>query len=262
MKSNELMPVYFIGHGSPMNAIANNDYTKALNKIANSISTPKAILMVSAHWLTKGTRITSMKLPKTIHDFGGFPKDLFEIKYPAIGDSELANQIINRVGPSNISPDFSEWGLDHGTWSVLRHIYPDANIPVLQLSLDMSMPAEFHFNLGKEIQFLGEQNVLIIGSGNVVHNLQLINWNENASAYDWAIEFDLWVKEKLLQKDFHSLVNDFYKMKTGKLSHPSLEHYLPLLYILGTLTNTDQLNQIFEGFQHASISMSSFKWDN
>lgn len=260
MNNQKRMPIIFCAHGSPMNAILQNDFTQALNNLPAEFDRPKAILMISAHWTTKGTFLTAMPRLKTIHDFYGFPKELFEIQYPAPGDPELAQLIINAISSPQIIADFTEWGLDHGTWSVLRHMYPDANIPVVQLSLDMSKPHEFHFELGQKLKFLREQGVLIMASGNIVHNLRRINWDENARAYDWTIEFDQWVKEKALEGNFKPLVEDFLKLPSGPLSNPSIEHYLPLLYILGAVDKMDQLSFPYEGYRYGSLSMRSFMW--
>lgn len=254
------MPILFLGHGSPMNAIADNDYTKAMGHLKNIIPTPKAILMISAHWMTKGTWITAMSHPKTIHDFGGFPKALYDVEYKAPGSFELAQSIIKKISSPHIEADQEEWGLDHGSWSILKHIYPEANIPVLQLSLDMTKPASFHFELGQKLKFLRSVGVLMIGSGNIVHNLRQIDWNESAKPFDWAVEFDQWVKEKAEAKYFDSLVNDFLKSSNGQLSNPTADHYYPLLYILGSVDEEDLLSFPYEGIQHGSISMRSFMW--
>lgn len=174
--TNKKMPVLFIGHGSPMNALASNDYTKILNKLGSDLPRPEAIVMVSAHWQTRGSWVTAMPKPRTIHDFGGFPKALFEVQYPAPGSPELAREIITRIPEPKIGEDTGEWGFDHGTWSILRHIYPKADIPVVQLSLDMTKPASYHYELGKKLTFLRDKNVLIMASGNIVHNLRFIEW--------------------------------------------------------------------------------------
>jgi len=254
------MPVLFIGHGSPMNALAQNDYTKALNNLATDIPTPKAILIISAHWMTKGTLITAMEKPKTIHDFGGFPQALFEVQYNASGNPKLAESIIQTIKSPSIKSDLNDWGLDHGTWSILRHMYPEANIPVLQLSMDMSQGPEVHFEIGKQIKYLREEGVLIIGSGNIVHNLRHIDWNEHAKPFSWATSFDLWVKEKVELKEFGALVKDYLKASGGAQSVPTPDHYFPLLYTLGAVDSSDQLSIPFEGMQNASISMRSIRW--
>lgn len=244
------MPVVFIGHGSPMNAIADNSFTRSLNTLSKKIETPKAILVVSAHWVTGGTFFQSSAKPKTIHDFGGFPRELYEIQYPSPGAPELAKEL-------GLATE--DWGLDHGTWSVLRHIYPEANIPVFQMSLDRSLSFQDHFNLGVKLRELRNQGVLILSSGNIVHNLRQISWEENAVAFDWAIEFDDIVKKGIESKDYSSLINILQDNPTlTKLAHPSYEHYIPLLYVLGASENSDKLTSVFEGIQNASISMRSF----
>jgi 4,5-DOPA dioxygenase extradiol len=253
------MPLLFLGHGSPMNAIENNSYTQMLAGLSSTIEKPKAILVVSAHWATEGIFVTAKKQPKTIHDFAGFPDELFAVQYPAPGDVELANRISEKVTNPKIHKDAFDWGLDHGTWSVLRHIYPKADIPVLQLSLDLSQSAEFHFEMGRSIEFLRQEGVLIVGSGNIVHNLRKISWISSAAPFDWAVEFDDWAKARLVAKDFTSLVIEPLQSKAGQLSVPTWEHYLPLLSILGAAETNESLNFIFEGFQNASISMRSFR---
>ncbi len=255
--SQQKMPVAFIGHGSPMNALANNSYTEALARLGSSLPLPKAILCISAHWLTKGTFVTHMKRPKTIHDFYGFPKELFSVQYPAPGCPEIAELITKRVSEPEMTLDDQEWSLDHGTWSILKHIYPNADIPVFQLSLDMSKPPEFHYKLGSDLKFLRETGVFIVGSGNIVHNLRAIDWNEQASPNQQAIEFDNWVKEKIEDREFAPLVNEFMNSSQGRFSVPTPDHYYPLLYILGAVSDDDTAESIFEGFQNASISMRS-----
>ncbi len=259
--NHERMPVLFLGHGSPMNAIEKNDVTNAMSDLGKKLPLPKAILVISAHWMTKGTWVTHMDQPKTIHDFYGFPQELFQVQYPAPGSPEVANRVRQLVTDPQISADDHEWGLDHGTWSVLRHIYPEAKIPVVQLSLDMTKPAEFHFELGKKLQALRDQGVFIVGSGNLVHNLRRIDWNPNATPFDWSVEFDTWAKEKMLNRDFQALVSDATKTEAGRLSIPTPDHYFPLLYILGAAADTkDDLTFDIEGFQNASISMRSVRF--
>lgn len=254
----ERMPVLFIGHGSPMNAVANNPYTQTLNRLALRIPKPKAILVISAHWMTNGTWVTQMPQPKTIHDFSGFPKELFDIQYPAPGSPEIAKFIQETILTTKIYGDQDQWGLDHGTWSVLRHIYPKAEIPVLQLSLDMNRSNEEHIQLGQELIKLRDHGILIVGSGNLVHNLRKISWEPNAKPFDWAIEMDEWLKLKLLSGDYSAVLNDFHKTEAGKLSIPTLEHYLPLHYVLGAADAKDKLVFEFEEIQNGSISMRSF----
>ena len=257
--TREKIPVIFLGHGSPMNAIASNEFTDQLRIIGKELPKPRAILMISAHWETQGTWITAMDKPKTIHDFYGFPKELYEIEYPAPGSPRLANEIVEIIGES-VKLDLDNWGLDHGTWSLLKFMYPQANIPVLQLSLDMRKPPQYHFDLGKKLKVLRDQGVLIIGSGNIVHNLKTISWSEDAPVADWAIEYDELIKEKLINREFNYLINDFQSMDIGKMSVPSVEHYLPLLYVIGASDENDILKFDFEGIQNASISMRSFSF--
>jgi len=251
------MPVLFLGHGSPMNAIATNDYTKTLSDLGKKLPRPEAILAISAHWMTRGTWVTHMANPKTIHDFGGFPQALFDIRYPAPGSPALAEKIRALIPEPQILLDDGEWGLDHGTWSLLKHLYPAADIPVVQLSLDLSRSPEFHFELGKKLRSLRDDGVMIIGSGNIVHNLRVISWDEHAKPFAWSVAFDAWVKTCLDQRDFKSLVFDATKTEAGKLSIPTPEHYLPLLYILGAANDDDAITHVIEGIQNASISMRS-----
>ena len=252
------MPALFIGHGSPMNAIARNSYTQWLNQLGQKIPSPRAILVISAHWLTQGTWITEMPQPRTIHDFYGFPEALFQIQYPAPGSPETAQSIRQQIDEPKIQGDFSHWGLDHGTWSILRHLYPQAQIPVLQLSIDLAQPPTYHVQLGKKLATLRDQGILLIGSGNLVHNLQALKWEQNAQAYDWALEYDEWLKEMLTQRDFKSVLLDFHQSEAGRLSIPSLEHYYPLHYILGAADAHESLKFEYEEIQNGSISMRSF----
>lgn len=251
------MPVLFVGHGSPMNAIASNAYTKTLGQLGQQLPKPKAILVVSAHWMTRGAFVTEMKRPRTIHDFGGFPKALFDVQYPAPGSPETA-VLIRHLAPS-VQGD-NEWGLDHGTWSVLVHMFSQADVPVLQLSLDMEKSLEAHFYLGTQLKQLREQGVLILGSGNLVHNLRQIQWQEKAPAFDWATEFDEWVKQKLLARDFDSVLYKFHATQAGKMSVPTLEHYLPLHYVLGAADASEPLKFEYEEIQNGSISMRSLSF--
>jgi len=254
------MPVLFLGHGNPMNALVHNDFTKSLHRLGETLPVPKSILCVSAHWMTKGTWVTHMAKPKTIHDFSGFPRELFAVQYPAPGSPELADLVRQEIQSPKIGADDTEWGLDHGTWSVLRHLYPKANVPVVQLSLDLSQPAEFHFELGQKLANLRDSGVLIVGSGNIVHNLRTIRWEEDAPAHDWAVEFDEWSKQNLLTRNFKNLVHHYLETPAGKLSVPTPEHYYPLLYILGAAQADDQLVFDYEGIQNASISMRCLRF--
>lgn len=254
MYSDFKMPVLFLGHGSPMNALADNVYTSNLKRLGKKIPKPLAILCISAHWMTRGTWITHLENPKTIHDFSGFPESLFKIQYPASGNPELAELIQKIITTPKIELDH-DWGLDHGSWSVLRHMYPKADIPVLQLSLNMEEPPEYHFNLGMKLQKLRDLGILIVSSGNIVHNLRRISWDEKAGPPSWALEFDQWVKDKILARDFKALQNDFLCTEAGGLSVPTTEHYLPLLYAIGASQLSDSINFEYEGMQNSSISM-------
>lgn len=244
-----------------MNALDDNRYTQTLTSIGQSLERPRAILMVSAHWMTEGKTLVSEALaPKTIHDFGGFPQALFDVQYPAAGSPETAKLIKAFVHSPNIAGDQESWGLDHGTWSVLKHLYPKADIPVLQLSLDMSKPPQYHFEIGQQLSKLRDSGVLILGSGNIVHNLRAIRWTPGATAHDWASEFDHWSKIKLEQKDFKALLTDYHKTEAGRLSVPTMDHYLPLAYILGASDTKDELQFEFEEMQMGSMSMRSFSF--
>ncbi len=256
-----VMPVVFIGHGSPMNAIEDNGYSRALTRLGGLLPIPKAILMVSAHWLTKGTWITAMAAPRTIHDFSGFPHELYKIDYPASGDTALAVSIKQALNMPELSLDYHAWGLDHGTWAVLKHVYPLANIPVLQLSIDFNQPEMFHFELGRKLGYLRNNGVIIMASGNIVHNFNYINWDAESIPYDWAIEFDSWVKDMLIKRDYAALVNNARSTHSGKLSIPTLDHYLPLLYILGASDESDQLVFDYEEIQNSSMSMRCFRME-
>jgi len=248
------MPALFIGHGNPMNAITDNEFRNGWERIGKQINLPKAILCISAHWLTKGTFVTMSEKPRTIHDFGGFPDELFQQQYPAPGAVDYAKMTLENVGAKIIHEDY-EWGLDHGAWMVLKNMYPDANIPVFQLSIDIRKPPEYHYELAKDLSFLRERNVLIIGSGNVVHNLSMLMSDE--APFDWAIEFDLFVKESIENKDHKALVNFKEKSKLATIAHPTIDHYLPLLYTLAIRDEKDQLTFFNDSFDLGSISMRS-----
>ncbi|WP_058511686.1 4,5-DOPA dioxygenase extradiol [Legionella steelei] len=254
------MPLVFIGHGCPMHAVQTNKFTLSLHAVGNKIPQPKAIVCISAHWLTTGTGtwVTHMSHPKTIHDFYGFPKKLVDISYPAPGSPETAELIQRIVSKTPIYFDDTQWGLDHGTWSVLRHMYPRANIPIIQLSIDLKQPEEFHYQIGQQLQLLREQDILIISSGNLVHNLSKISWECKSKPYDWAVEFDEWIKEKLISRDFVALRTHYRDTIAGQLSVPTTDHYYPLFYILGATHNDDELVFIYEGIENSSISMRTF----
>ncbi|MCB1196771.1 MAG: 4,5-DOPA dioxygenase extradiol [Deltaproteobacteria bacterium] len=254
------MPAIFFGHGSPINVIAENDYTQALRSLGKNLPKPKAIVMISAHWETTGTWITGMQHPKTIHDFAGFSDELYAVQYPAQGLPILAEEIAAMLVDQNITVDRNKWGLDHGTWAVLRHVYPHADVPVLQLSLDQNQPPAFHYALGQKLALLRKQEVMLMGSGNIVHNLRKINWDTDAKPYDWVVAFDHWVKDKIITRDFQPLIADVETMPEAKLSIPTWEHYLPLLYILGASNEKDMIDFIFEGYQNASMSMRCLRF--
>lgn len=256
--SSQRMPVLFVGHGSPMNAIENNPYTQMLGQLAKKIKKPKAILVVSAHWMSEGTWVLGMEKPKTIHDFYGFPQELFDVQYPALGSPETAKLIETSITDPRINNDLAQWGLDHGTWSVLRHMYPEAEVPVLQMSLYMARSPEYHFNIGQQLSKLRDQGILIIGSGNLVHNLRRMDWKTHAKPHDWAVEFDAWLKTKLEAHDFAALTKDYHKTEAGKLSIPSMDHFLPLHYILGASDSKDELRFEFQELHNAAISMRTF----
>jgi 4,5-DOPA dioxygenase extradiol len=248
------MPALFIGHGSPMNAIEQNVFHQEWQRLGRELPKPKAILCVSAHWMTPGTRVTAMELPKTIYDFYGFPQALYDAKYPAPGAPKLAQQTADLVTSAKVMQDL-DWGLDHGTWSVLLPMFPMADIPVFQLSLDMNAAPARHFEIGKELSALRNQGVLIIGSGNMVHNLGRMQWSD--VAYDWAQEFDLWCKDQIQTGDMQPLVDYHKKGLMAQLSIPTAEHYLPLLYVLGLKEESEPLCWFNEQVTMGSISMRS-----
>ncbi|MCW8444820.1 4,5-DOPA dioxygenase extradiol [Fluoribacter gormanii] len=258
LERSKRMPLIFIGHGCPMHAIQTNKFTLSLQALGNKIPQPTAIVCISAHWLTKGTWVTHMLNPRTIHDFYCFPKKLFNIAYPAPGSPETAERIRTIVTRTSIKLDDEQWGLDHGTWSVVRHIYPRADIPIVQLSIDIEQPEEFHYQIGQQLQLLREQNILIVSSGNLVHNLSKISWERKSTPYDWAVEFDEWFKEKLMARDFAALITHYRDTIAGKLSVPTPDHYYPLLYILGAAHDEDELVFIYEAIENSSISMRTF----
>ena len=261
-EQDEKLPVLFIGHGSPMNGIENNEFSLKWEKMGKDLAKPKAVLVISAHWLTNGTHITAMDHPKTIHDFGGFPQELFEVQYPAPGDIQLANETKKLIQSTNIGLDH-DWGLDHGAWTVVRRMYPDANIPVLQLSIDYSKPASYHYQLAKELAALRKKGVLIIGSGNMVHNLRMVAWdkmNEPNYGYDWAIEMHELFKKKITDGDHQSLINYETLSKSAKLAIPTPDHYYPLMYTLGLQEKNEQPVFFNDKLVAGSLNMTSVKF--
>lgn len=254
-------PVLFIGHGSPMNGIEDNEFSRTWAKMGQEIVRPKAVLVISAHWLTRGTHITAMEEPKTIHDFGGFPQVLFDVQYPAKGSPELAEATSKLVTSTNIGLDH-DWGLDHGTWTVVRHMYPDADIPVLQLSIDYGRPPQYHYELAKEIASLRKKGVLIIGSGNMVHNLRMVDWqklNEPNYGFDWAVEMNDVFKQKISDGNHKALIDYENLNKAAKLAIPTPDHYYPLLYNLGLQDNNDSISFFNDRLVGGSLNMTSVK---
>lgn len=253
------MPSLFIGHGTPMNTLADNRYTQAWRSLGLSLPRPKAILAISAHWYVRGVAVTAMAKPKTIHDFGGFPQALFDVRYPAPGSPELAARVQEVLSPLAVAADQS-WGLDHGTWSVLVHVFPDADIPVVQLSIDRSQPPSFHYELGRQLAPLRDEGVLIVGSGNVVHNLMAIRREGSDSAYDWAARFEQTVKQHILRREHLPLIAYERLDREALLAVPTPEHYLPLLYVMGTMQEDDASSFPTEGIDMGSLSMLSVAW--
>lgn len=259
-KDGKRMPVLFIGHGSPMNAIETNEFTQTWLKLAKEIPTPKAVLCISAHWLTKGTHVTAMEHPKTIHDFGGFPQALFDVEYPAPGDPLLAAETKKILASTNVGLDH-DWGLDHGTWSVVKQMYPDAKIPVLQLSIDYYKPAQYHYDLAKQLISLREKGVLIIGSGNMVHNLGMVDFtriNDNYG-FDWAIEMNTIFKSKIMSHDHAALINWQNLGKGAALAIPSPDHYYPLIYTLALQDKKDTVSFFNDKAVAGSLTMTGVR---
>ncbi len=259
------MPVLFIGHGSPMNIILDNSYTRSLSGLAAILPKPKAIMVISAHWLTKGTSVTCMERPKTIHDFYGFPDELFAQRYPSPGAPEEARATADLVKTVKIACS-SEWGLDHASWAVLKHVYPKADIPVFEMSLAYSYnewhpkPLHYHYAIARELSELRHRGVLIIGSGNIVHNLGMLDFeNIDAPVYDWASEFDELIKDNLITRNHDALLCYHELGTSSSLAVPTLDHYLPMIYAVALQEKTEPLTFIHEGFQYGSISMRCFK---
>ena len=253
------MPVLFLGHGSPMNAIEENEFVQGFRKVASEIPRPDAILCISAHWETKGTFVTAMQYPKTIHDFGGFPQELYKVQYPAPGSIELANEIHDIVTKTSIGLN-ENWGLDHGAWSVIRHMYPEADIPVIEMSLDYSQSPQYHYELAQEIALLRHKGVLIIGSGNIVHNLRRIAWDKLETpgfGFDWAIEANNKIKELVTNGDHNALINYPSLGRSFELAVPSPEHYMPMLYILALKDKNESFRFFNDKAVGGSLTMTS-----
>lgn len=251
-------PVLFIGHGSPMNAIMENSYTKRLNKLGEELDMPKAIMVISAHWVTNGTYITEQDSPKEIYDFYGFPEELYKVKYSTIGAKPYINKVFEELKDYNVKLT-DTWGIDHGAWCILKHIFPKADVPVFQLSLNALENEEYHYNLGKKLSKLREEGILILGSGNIVHNLREMKADKDANPYAWAAEFDEFVANVVIKGDHDKLINYKAIGREAFLSAPTDEHYLPLLYISALMEEDDKVEFIFTGIEHGSLSMTSIK---
>jgi len=252
---SDLMPAIFFGHGNPTNALSKNAYTDGWVFVGHSIPRPRAVLAVSAHWYIPACAVTANTVPRTIHDFGGFPRELYQVEYPAPGSPELARRLKDLLAPVSVKLDES-WGLDHGTWSVLTHVFPNADIPVVQLSIDERQPPIFHYELGKRLAPLREEGVLVVGSGNLVHNLHAYAWGfREVQPFDWAVRFEQHARELLLKGD-DTLLVDYEKLgPDARLSVPTPDHYLPMLYVLGIRKTNDQIRFPIQGVDGGSVSM-------
>jgi len=257
-----LLPAIFFGHGNPMNALSHNTYTEAWRLIGETTDKPRAILSISAHWYVSETGVTISSAPRTIHDFGGFPRELYEVRYPAPGDPDLARRVQKMLAPIRVTLDDS-WGLDHGTWSVLKHVYPVADVPIVQLSIDESRPPSFHFEIGRKLAELRSEGVLIVGSGNLVHNLESYAWGRHVQEpFDWALRFEDEAKNLLLAGEHKPLVDYETLGPDALLSIPTPDHYLPLLYVIGARQHGDAVTFPVEGIDGGSISMLSVQLDS
>lgn len=255
-------PVLFVGHGSPMNGIEDNHYSRQWKKQVEHLPTPKVVLVISAHWLTRGTAITAMEAPQTIHDFGGFPDELFAVQYPAPGSPEWAKETAATVTSTRVQLDH-EWGLDHGTWTIVRHMYPEANIPVLQLSIDITKGADYHYALAQELKSLRKRGVLLIGSGNMVHNLGKVardKLNVSNYGYDWAIEAHNLFNDLIQKRDHQSLINYHQLGSAVQLAVPTPDHYFPLIYTLGLTHETDSIALFNNELVGGSLNMTSVQF--
>ncbi len=258
-KSTDKMPVLFVGHGSPMNAIEENEFSAGWRKLGETLPKPSMILCVSAHWETDGTFVTAVPKPETIHDFYGFPKELFAVQYPAPGSPEMAKEISSEIKSTDVGLD-EQWGLDHGAWSVIKHMYPNADVPVVQFSIDRRKDPNYHFELAKELAFLRSKGVLIVGSGNMIHNLRVIAWNkmnESEYGYDWAHEADFKLKNIINSGDFKSLTDYSKHGSEMEMAVPTPEHFIPMLYTLGLKEKNEQISWFNDKLVLGSISMSS-----
>ncbi|MEX2495005.1 MAG: 4,5-DOPA dioxygenase extradiol [Woeseia sp.] len=257
MPKKTRMPSVFLGHGNPMNALSSNEWTRAWKSLGNSIDKPSAVLSISAHWYVPATAVTVNCNPRTIHDFGGFPKELYEMRYPAPGDPELAERVAALLQPERVGLS-QDWGFDHGTWSVLAHVYPQANVPVVQLSIHKAKPARWHYELGKKLRPLRDEGVLVLGSGNLVHNLHTYSWGRHQQEpYDWATRFESFAREHLAAGEFDPLVDYEPLGRDARLAIPTPDHYLPLMYVLAQHQPGEPVAFPVEGFDGGSISMLS-----
>jgi 4,5-DOPA dioxygenase extradiol len=251
------MPTVFLGHGSPMNTLEHNGHTEAWRSFGQQARRPRAVLCISAHWYISDTAVTAMQQPKTLHDFGGFPQALFDVHYPAAGDPQLAARVGQLLAPTPVRQDHSEWGLDHGAWSVLKHVYPNADVPVVQLSIDATQSLAYHYQMAQRLAPLRDEGVLVMGSGNVVHNLGRIVWQPDAAPHEWAIRCNEWLRSRLIAHDHVSLTDVNALGDDGALSIPTPEHYIPLLYVLALQRPGDRIEFITDGIELGSISMLS-----
>ena len=256
--SGQTMPVLFVGHGNPMNAIEENEFSARWKELGKELPRPNAVLCISAHWETRGTHVTAMERPETIHDFGGFPPELFAAQYPAPGDPMLAEQTKEVIKKAVVELD-TNWGLDHGCWSVVKRIYPNADVPVIQLSLDHFQSPQWHYELANDLSALRKKGVLIIGSGNMVHNLRMVNWRNPGETYDWAQEANAAFKQRILEGNHRDLIDYPSLGKAAMLSIPTPEHYLPMLYVLGLQGKTEGITFFNDKTVMGSVSMTSFK---
>jgi len=251
------MPAIFFGHGNPMNALHQNGWTTAWARLGQEIPRPKAILCVSAHWYLPGTMVGAAEKPRTIHDFGGFPRELYAVTYPAPGHPALAGRVREVLAPLDVGLDES-WGLDHGTWSVLRHVYPDAGVPVVQLSIDETQPAAFHYGIGRRLSVLRDEGILLMGSGNLVHNLHTFAWGDHpVEPFEWAVKFEAMARQRMLAGDDRPLIDYEHLGRDAALSAPTPDHFLPLLYVLGSRRPDDTVSFPAEGVDGGSVSMLS-----
>lgn len=261
LANTDKLPVLFVGHGSPMNVIEENEFVEGWRQEGKQLPKPAAIVCISAHWETRGTFVTAVKNPKTIHDFGGFPQALYEVQYPAPGDPSLAEEVKGSVKYATIGMD-EQWGLDHGCWSVLKQMFPKADIPVIQLSIDHYKPIAYHYELAKELAFLRSKGVLVIGSGNLVHNLRMIDWqhiDEPGNGYDWAIEANEKMKKMIVEDDYRSLIDYKSLGRSFELAIPTPEHFIPLLYILALKEKNEKIHFFNDKAVGGSLTMTSVR---